>query len=99
MKRLLAWKLKTINIHIHLNIFKEINYLDSNKNFGEPLLFEEVFQAIEENPGVEFVSKLKLSPNRLKYAEVMEESIYPRADVVLIPGAISVDIIPYHDKF
>jgi len=77
-------------------IRKAINYIDSSKNFGEPLLFQEVFEAIEEDSGVEFVSKLKLSPNRSKYATVKEESVYPGEDVVLIPGTISVDLIPYH---
>lgn len=81
---------------IEERIKKAINYIDSKKNFGEPLLFLEVFEAIEEDPGVEFVSKLKLSPSRSKYASVKEESVYPEDDVVLIPGAISVDLIPYH---
>jgi len=81
---------------IEERIKKAINYIDSTKNFGEPLLFQEVFESIEEDSGVEFVSKLKLSPNRSKYATVKEESIYPADDVVLIPGTISVDLIPYH---
>lgn len=83
---------------IERRIKKAINYLESTKNFGSPLLFEEVFEAIEEDPGVEFVSKLKLTPTRSKFASVKEESIYPRQDVVLIPGAISVELIPFHNK-
>ncbi len=81
---------------IERRISKAINYLESSKNFGDPLLFEEVFEAIEEDPGVEFVSKLKLSPSRAKFAAVKEESVYPNDDVVLIPGAINVELIPYH---
>lgn len=81
---------------IERRITKAISYLESDKNFGDPLLFEEVFEAIEEDPGVEYVAKLKLSPNRSKFAAVKEESIYPLEDVVLIPGAISVELIPFH---
>ncbi len=81
---------------IEKRINKAISYLESSKNFGEPLLFEEVFEAIEEDPGVEYVAKLKLSPTRQKFAAVKEESIYPNDDVILIPGAISVELVPYH---
>jgi len=81
---------------IERRINRVINYLECSKNFGDPLLFEEVFEAIEEDPGVEFVSKLKLSPNRLQYAAVKEESIYPNEDVILIPGNVSVELIPYY---
>ena len=81
---------------IERRIAKAISYLESTKNFGDPLLFEEVFEAIEEDPGVEYVAKLKLSPNRAKFAAVKEESIYPNDDVILIPGTISVELVPYH---
>jgi len=84
---------------IQKRIESAIDYINaSNVNFGDPLFFERVFEAIEEDPGVEYISKLKISPSRSKYATVKEESIYPLENVLLVPGEINIELIPYNNK-
>ena len=72
-----------------------VNYLESDKDFGEPLTFEEVFSAIEELPCVEYVYELFLRPENLKHAALKEGSIYPGENCLLYPGQISVEAVTY----
>lgn len=80
---------------IEERIRRTVNYLDSDKNFGDPLTFEEVFSAIEELPCAEYVYELFMRPDSLKYAVLKEGSIYPGENCLLYPGQISVEVITY----
>jgi hypothetical protein len=72
-----------------------VNYLESDKNFGDPLTFEEVFSAIEELPCSEYVYELFMRPDSLKVAALKEGSIYPGENCLLYPGKIEVEVITY----
>ena len=80
---------------IEERIREVVNYPESDKNFGEPLTFEEVFSAIEELPCTEYVYELFMRPYSLKYAALREGSIYPGENCLLYPGQISVEVITY----
>ncbi|MBQ1508694.1 MAG: baseplate J/gp47 family protein, partial [Erysipelotrichaceae bacterium] len=45
-----------------------LNYLDSDKSFGEPLIYEEVFSEIEKLECVDYVYELFMMPDNLKHA-------------------------------
>ena len=72
-----------------------INYPESEKNFGDPLTFEEVYSGIEELDCVEYVYELFMRPENLKAAALRESNIYPGENCLLYPGRISLEIITY----
>ncbi len=75
-----------------------LNYRESDKNFGEPLTFEEVFSGVEELPCVEYVYELFIRPDNLKYAVLRESNIYPAENCLLYPGQIDIEIITYSSR-
>ena len=72
-----------------------INYLKSDKNFGEPLTFEEVYSSVEDLDCVEYVYELFMRPENLKAAAMRESNIYPGENCLLYPGKINLEIITY----
>ncbi|MCR5411077.1 MAG: baseplate J/gp47 family protein [Lachnospiraceae bacterium] len=80
---------------IEQRIRSMVNYLDSEKNFGDPLTFEEVFSSIEELDCVEYVYELFMRPQSLKHAALREGNIFPGENCLLYPGNIDVEIITY----
>ncbi len=76
--------------------FKEnIDYTMSEKNFGETLLFEEVFRAVEDLDCVEFIYELSLRPDNHKKAVLRDSDIYPAENCLLYPGDIDLEIVTY----
>lgn len=80
---------------IENRIRQVVNYMESEKNFGEPLTFEEVFSAIEDLPCAEYVYELFMRPESLKAAALKEGSIYPGENCLLYPGKIDVEVITF----
>ncbi len=72
-----------------------LDYLDSDKNFGDPLTFEELLGAIEDLDCVEYVHELFMRPDNLSRATLKESSIYPGENCLLYPGNIDMEIITY----
>ena len=70
-----------------------INYIDGNKNFGDPLTFEEVFAGVESLDCVDYVFDLFMQPENLKHAMLRDGNIYPAQDCLLYPGQIMLDTI------
>ncbi len=70
-----------------------LNYRESEKNFGEPLTFEEVFSGIEELDCVEFIYELFMRPDNMKYAVMKESNIYPGENCLLYPGQIELETV------
>lgn len=70
-----------------------VDYIHSERNFGERLMFEEVFHAIEDLPCVEYVYELSLHSENNKLAQVKEYDIIPRYDCLLYPGNIQLEIV------
>ena len=73
-------------------IREQIDYIHSDKNFGDVLRFNEVFHAIEDLECVEFVYALSLQPQHSNQAKLKETDIYPALNCLLYPGTISLEI-------
>lgn len=73
-------------------IREQIDYIHSDKNFGDVLRFNEVFHAIEDLECVEFVYALSLQPQHANQAKLKETDIYPILNCLLYPGTISLEI-------
>lgn len=69
--------------------------MESERNFGEPLLFRTVFSAIEELPCVSFVYEMSLQSDDRELATVRDTDIYPRADVLCRTGNIALELVAY----
>ena len=70
-----------------------LNYLDSDKSFGEPLIYEEVFSEIEKLECVDYVYELFMMPDNLKHAMLRDSNIYPVKNGLLYPGKILLETI------
>ena len=71
----------------------ETDYVHSEHNFSQPLIFEDVFRSIEQLPCVAYVYQLKMRPEDGQLAAVQDESIYPIENVLLIPGNIHLELV------
>ncbi len=71
---------------------ESIDYVNTDKNFGEELKFNEVFHAIENLDCVEFVYDLSLQPQHANQAKLKDADIYPIENCLLYPGEISLEI-------
>ncbi len=70
-----------------------LNYIDGDKNFGDPLTFEEVFAGIENLDCVDYVYDLFMQPENLKNAMLRDGNIYPSENCLLYPGQIMLETI------
>ena len=70
-----------------------VDYINSDRNFGDRLMFEDVFHAIEDLPCVEYVYELSLHSENNKLAQVKENDIIPRYDCICYPGNIQLNIV------
>lgn len=68
-----------------------LNYIDGDKNFGDPLTFEEVFAGIENLDCVDYVYELFMQPENLKHALLRDGNIYPAENCLLYPGQIMLE--------
>lgn len=80
---------------IEKKIKQIVNYMESEKNFGEVLTFEEVFSGIEDLPCVEYVYELFMRPESLKHAALKESNIFPGENCLLYPGQVDVEVITF----
>ena len=76
-------------------IREKINYLSSDKNFGDILKFDEVFHAIEALDCVEYVYDLSLRPRSYAGAKVMDSDILPDKNCLLYPGDIRIETVTF----
>ena len=70
-----------------------LNYIDGDKNFEDPLTFEEVFAGIESLDCVDYVYDLFMQPENLKHAALRDGNIYPAENCLLYPGQIMLETI------
>lgn len=80
---------------IESTIRTAIDYLHSDKNFGEILKFDEVFHAIEMLDCVEYVYELSLRPKSLSGARMQDVDVVPNANCLLYPGDIHVETVTF----
>lgn len=78
---------------IEERVKKLINYIDGDKNFGDPLTFEEVFAGIENLDCVDYVYDLFMQPQNLKHAKLRDSNIYPSENCLLYPGQIMLETL------
>ncbi len=71
----------------------KLDYINSDHNFGDSIMFEDVFHAIEELDCIEYVYNLSLHSENSKLAQMKEYDIYPRFDCLCYPGDINVEIV------
>lgn len=72
-----------------------IDYIHSDKNFGDVLKFNEVFHAIESLECVEYIYDLSLQPQHLNIARLKDTDIYPSENCLLYPGELTLEIDVY----
>lgn len=78
-------------------IRKKIDYLNSDKNLGEALKFDEVFHAIEMLDCVEYVYDLSLRPKTTAGARMNDADILPDANCLLYPGDIHIETVTFEN--
>ena len=76
-------------------IRERIDYLNTEKRFGERLSFDDCFHAIEQLDCVENVYDLSILPHNLSYAKIDEADIVPDANCLLYPGDIKIEVVTY----
>lgn len=76
---------------IRNEIIIHLDYIHSNKNFGELLEFDKVFEAVERLECVEAVGDFSIRPGNLKYAEMEGADIRPDNNCLIYPGDIRIE--------
>ena len=76
-------------------ISDKINYLTSDRNFGDRLKFDEVFHAIEFLECVEYVYDLSLRPQSVIHARMIDADIQPDPNCLLYPGQIQIETVTF----
>ncbi len=73
-------------------INKELDYVNSDKNFGDRLNFDRLFQKIEALECVDFIYNLSTMVRNRRYAEQRGMDIIPADNCLLYPGDISIEL-------
>lgn len=75
------------------NVIREkLDYVNTSRNFGEPLSFDEMFHSIEALECVDFVYELSVISQDPQQAVKQGMDIYPAPHVLLIPGDIDIEL-------
>lgn len=80
---------------IEQTIREQLDYLESDRNFGDVLKFDEVFRAVENLECVEYIYDLTLHPQYPGAAKIRDNDIYPNADCLCYAGDIQLEIRNY----
>ena len=78
---------------IENEIRKIIDDVHSDRNFGDPLRFRNVFTAIEALDCVSYVYNLSLMPDDKNLAQCEDSDIFPGADVLCVAGEILIETV------
>ncbi len=78
-------------------IRRHIDYLNTDRNFGDRLRFDEVFHAIEMLECVEYVYDLSLRPQSQAVARIEDSDIIPNINCLLYPGQIDIETISFEE--
>ncbi|MBP5164998.1 MAG: baseplate J/gp47 family protein [Lachnospiraceae bacterium] len=70
-----------------------IDYRTGKRNFGEPLEFETIIRAVEALPSVDYVKDISVKPVIPGLSQTREAVLLPKANVLLLPGKISIERI------
>lgn len=80
---------------IEQTIREQLDYLESERNFGDVLKFDEVFRAVENLECVEYIYDLTLHPQYPGAAKIRDNDIYPNEDCLCYAGDIQLEIRNY----
>lgn len=80
---------------IEQTIREQLDYLESERNFGEVLRFDDVFRAVEKLDCVEYIYDLTMYPQYPNYARIKDNDICPAEDCLCYPGEIHLEIRDY----
>ena len=69
-----------------------LDYINSDKNFGERMSFDELFGQIEALSCVDFIYDINVMPQNYKYVEMLGIDILPADNCLLYPGNISINL-------
>lgn len=69
-----------------------IDYVSTDKNFGEILRFDKVFENVERLECVENINNFIIRPSGMSYVRMEGADIVPYGNCLLYPGEINVDI-------
>lgn len=76
-------------------IREKIDYIHTDKNFGDRLSFDDCFHAIELLDCVRNVYDLSVLPHSIAHARLVEADIVPDDNCLLYPGDIKIEIVTY----
>ena len=79
-------------------IEQNIDYVNSDKQFGSPLLHQELFKEIEKLPYVSYLYDLKFAPVKGAHCRVEDQDIYPEYNGLIIPGIINVEVVSHYGE-
>ncbi|MCR5388988.1 MAG: baseplate J/gp47 family protein [Lachnospiraceae bacterium] len=74
-------------------LFKTCEYQRSEKTFGEPLYYSEVFRSIERLEEVDYVYDLSIKPSGGGLCRLSEGNIFPGSFVLCTLGSVDIEII------
>ncbi len=80
---------------IEERIRENVDYVESDRNFGDVLKFEDVFRAVEELDCVEFIYEMTLIPENVKRAKVIDTDIHPVENCLLYAKDIELETVTY----
>ncbi len=73
-------------------IRRELDYIRTEKNFGERFHFDELFHHIESLPCVKYIYELSVTPQSLQHAAQKGLDIQPADNCLLYPGEIILEL-------
>ena len=85
------------NERIEEAIRQRVDYLNSDRNLGEPLKFDEVFYTIEMLECVEYVYDLSIRPNSMAGVRMSDADLIPDSNCLLYPGEIHIETMTFEN--
>lgn len=77
---------------IEATIRRELDYISTDRNFGERFHFDTLFHQIEALPCVKYIYELSVTPQSLLHAVQKGLDIQPKANCLLYPGEITLEL-------
>ena len=70
----------------------ELDYINTNKNFGERFNFDTLFHKIEALPCVKYIYELSVTPQSLQHVYQKGLDIQPKDNCLIYPGDIMLEL-------
>ncbi len=77
---------------IEATIKRELDYISTDRNFGERFHFDTLFHQIEALPCVKYIYELSVTPQSQMYAVQKGLDIQPKDNCLLYPGEIVLEL-------